>query len=107
MVKSRHYLASANTSAGFVNYFDYVLRDAQRVYIIKGGPGTGKSTFMRLIGEELLKEGMNVDFVHCSADKDSLDAIVINDINVVIVDGTAPHGAVSFLHKKYKPTLLI
>ncbi|KRQ87116.1 ATP-dependent RecD-like DNA helicase [Caloramator mitchellensis] len=91
MVKSRYYLASANTSAGFVNYFDYVLRDAQRVYIIKGGPGTGKSTFMRLIGEDLLKEGMSVDFVYCSADKDSLDAIVVNDLNVVIVDGTAPH----------------
>ncbi|SEF60043.1 hypothetical protein SAMN05660865_00589 [Caloramator fervidus] len=91
MVKSRCYLASANTSAGFVNYFDYVLKDAQRVYIIKGGPGTGKSTFMRLIGEELLKEGMSVDFIYCSSDKDSLDAIVVNDIKVVIVDGTAPH----------------
>jgi hypothetical protein len=31
MGNKRCYLASANTSEGFVSFFDYVLRDAERV----------------------------------------------------------------------------
>lgn len=85
------YLASANTSAGFTSFFEYVLEDAQRVYIIKGGPGCGKSTFMKTIGEELLDKGLDVDIIYCSADKDSVDAVYIHGVEVAIVDGTAPH----------------
>lgn len=85
------YIACANTSSGVVSYFDYVLRDADRVYILKGGPGCGKSTFMKRIGYELLNEGCNVEFVYSASDLNSLDAIVIKDINVVIVDGNTPH----------------
>jgi ABC-type lipoprotein export system ATPase subunit len=85
------YFASANSSQGFVSYFDYVLKGAEKVYIIKGGPGCGKSTFMKKIGEDLLEAGYDVDFVWCSADRDSLDAIVVPEMKLVMVDGTAPH----------------
>lgn len=91
MAVRRFYFASANTCEGFVSYFNFVLRDAERVYIIKGGPGCGKSTFFKRAGNELYKEGFDVDFIYCSADMDSLDGIFIKDINVAIVDGTAPH----------------
>lgn len=90
-MRKRCYMAGANTSEGFISYFDYVLRDAKRVYIIKGGPGCGKSTFIKRIGEDMLRESCDVDFIFCSADAGSLDAIIIQDIGVVIVDGTAPH----------------
>ncbi|WP_051514960.1 hypothetical protein [Fervidicella metallireducens] len=68
-----------------------MLKDAKRVYIIKGGPGCGKSTFIRRVGNELLANDFDVDFIYCSADKDSLDGIFIHEIDVAIVDGTAPH----------------
>lgn len=85
------YLASANTSAGFVSFFDNVLEDAQRVYIIKGGLGCGKSTFMKKIARDLLEKGLDVDIVYCSADMDSVDAVYVHGVDVAIVDGTAPH----------------
>jgi hypothetical protein len=109
MSRKKCYLASANTSAGFYSFFDYVIKDAERVYIIKGGPGCGKSTFIRKVGEELLGFGFDVDFIYCSADKDSLDGIFIPEIRVAIVDGTAPHGASSLTHNKSEnlPTLLL
>ncbi|TDT63718.1 PRK06851 family protein [Fonticella tunisiensis] len=91
MATKKCYLVSANTSAGFVSFFGYVLKDAERAYIIKGGPGCGKSTFIRKAGEELLDSGFDVDFIYCSADKDSLDGIFVHDVNMAIVDGTAPH----------------
>jgi tRNA uridine 5-carbamoylmethylation protein Kti12 len=85
------YLAAANTSEGYVSFFKYLLEDAKRVYILKGGPGCGKSTFMRKMGEELLSDGFDIDFIHSSDDSSSLDAIFIHDVNTVILDGNAPH----------------
>ena len=43
------YYIGANTSLGFVNCADERLRGLSKLYVIKGGPGTGKSTFMKEI----------------------------------------------------------
>lgn len=86
----REYFACANTSMGFVSFFEYVLRDMERVYILKGGPGCGKSTFMKRIGNDLLEDGLDVDFIFSPSDAESLDGIVIKNINIAIVDGTSP-----------------
>ena len=62
-----HYFPGNNTPEGFFSYYSYILdqKEAKRIYCIKGGPGSGKSTFMRKIGEEFLDRGMNVDFLAC------------------------------------------
>ncbi len=91
--KSRHLYLGNNTPEGFFSYYKYILgqREAEKIICIKGGPGTGKSTFMRKIGEELIAQGQDVDFMHCSADGNSLDGIVIRDKKIALVDGTSPH----------------
>ena len=44
----RKMFPGGNTSQGFYSYYRYILpEDAKRIFIIKGGPGTGKSVFMR------------------------------------------------------------
>jgi hypothetical protein len=98
MGKKKSYFASANSSQGFVSYFEYVLKGAEKVYVIKGGPGCGKSTFMKKIGEDLLNAGYDVEFVWCSSDKDSLDGIVVPEMKFAMVDGTAPHVTVYYLN---------
>jgi hypothetical protein len=81
-----------NTPQGFYSFYDNIIgKDASRFYILKGGPGTGKSTFMRLIGETMLEMGHDVEYHCCSADNDSLDGICIPAIKTAVVDGTAPH----------------
>lgn len=81
-----------NTAKGFYSFYDHIIEDdATRIFILKGGPGTGKSTFMRVIGETLLKRGFDVEFHYCSSDNNSLDGICIPAIRVAVVDGTAPH----------------
>jgi len=89
----RYYFPGGNTPKGFFSYYDHILSQekAAKIYCMKGGPGTGKSTFMRKIGEEMLEEGYDVDLLLCSSDPDSLDGIVIKDKNVAMIDGTAPH----------------
>lgn len=91
MSKCKSYLAAANTCEGFVSYFDDLLKSGERVLILKGGPGCGKSTFMRKVGDFLLSKGYTIDFIYCASDKESLDAIFVHRIKLIIVDGTAPH----------------
>ena len=89
----RHYFPGNNTPEGFFSYYSYILdpKEAKRIYCIKGGPGNGKSTFMRKIGEEFLDRGMNVDFLHCSSDSNSLDGIIIKNKRTAFIDATRPH----------------
>src|SRR5690606_10428056 len=54
-------------------------------------PGGGKSSLMRDIGENAVREGYNVEFHHCPSDPNSVDGVVITELKVGIVDGTAPH----------------
>ena len=60
-------------------------------YILKGGPGTGKSTLMKKIAVELERKGYFVERGYCSADPNSLDMVIAPEINFSILDGTSPH----------------
>ena len=71
--------------------FESSLHNLDRIYILKGGPGTGKSGIIRAIGDELVRSGHDIWYVHCASDNDSLDGVVIPALSVGIVDGTAPH----------------
>ena len=92
MGKKVCYYVSANTSSGYVSFFDDLIKQIERVYIIKGGPGSGKSTFIKRIGEDLLSVGMNVDFIYSPDDKYTLEGVFIKDICVAIINGTYPHS---------------
>ncbi len=91
--KERHMFPGNNTTQGFYSYYQYILGqdEADKIYCIKGGPGTGKSSFMKKIANEMLEDGHDIDFMHCSSDPDSVDGIVIKDKHVAFIDGTAPH----------------
>lgn len=93
MSVERHYFPGNNTPLGFFSYYKYILgqREANKIICIKGGPGTGKSTFMRRIGETFSRQGEDVDFLHCSADENSLDGVVLHNRKVAVIDGTSPH----------------
>lgn len=88
----RFFLGS-NTKRGFVPLFGKLKKpeSGRRFYILKGGPGSGKSTLMRRIAKTLLERGHFIEFFPCASDPDSLDAIYDHDGGIVIADGTAPH----------------
>lgn len=88
----RRMFPGGNTAQGFYSFYDNVIdTDARRVFFLKGGPGTGKSTFMKRIAEELVNKGFDAELHHCSADARSVDAVVFPSIGVAMFDGTAPH----------------
>ncbi len=91
--KIKRVFPGGNTSRGFYSYYDYILsqEEANRIFIIKGGPGVGKSTLMKRVANEVIRRGYDVELMHCSSDPGSLDGIVIPKASVALMDGTAPH----------------
>ena len=90
--KVRYYLG-ANAPGGFYSLYDQLLApgEAEEVLILKGGAGCGKSTLMRHVAAQAEARGIPVEYIPCSGDPDSLDAILLPDRRAAIVDGTAPH----------------
>lgn len=87
------YFLGANSPTGFYSLYHELLPagGAQAVHILKGGPGCGKSSFMRRVlrhGEAL---GLKAECILCSGDPDSLDAVIFPAQGLAVVDGTAPH----------------
>lgn len=60
-------------------------------YILKGGPGTGKSTLMKKIAKKAQEKNLKTELIYCSSDPKSLDAVIIPEAKKCIIDGTAPH----------------
>ena len=89
--RSTYIFPGSNTPLGFRSYYRQGLQGLANIFILKGGPGTGKSTLMRKIGLAMLERGYDVEFWQCSSDNDSLDGVVIKSISTAVIDGTAPH----------------
>ncbi|MGI6533139.1 MAG: hypothetical protein ACOX23_00770 [Peptococcia bacterium] len=80
-----------NTSEGFYSFYQYVNPDPVRTYLLKGGPGTGKSSLMKKLGARMHEKGFAVEYHYCSSDNRSLDGVVFPALGIAIIDGTRPH----------------
>ena len=86
------FFLGANSRNGFASlYPDFPGDKNIFLHIIKGGPGTGKSAFMKRIGRAAEEQGLEVQYVLCSGDPDSLDGVCVPARQIAWVDGTAPH----------------
>lgn len=87
------FFLGANSKAGFFSLYDSFTDPAAGdfLWVIKGGPGCGKSSFMRRIGAAAERAGIRTQYILCSGDPDSLDAVFFPDRHIAYVDGTAPH----------------
>ncbi len=93
MAVIRRLFAGTNSGRGFFSFFEEIMGPkTKRVYLLKGGPGTGKSRFMSDIAEALHDQGYDQERIFCSSDPFSLDAVVFPGPGAVLVDATAPHA---------------
>lgn len=82
----------AVTSQGFYSFYHYLIeQDANHIFVLKGGPGVGKSSFMKKIAQAMLDRGYEIEYHCCSSDNGSIDGVVIPKLKIGLLDGTAPH----------------
>lgn len=88
------FFLGANTPNGFFSRFDnlYTPDEDHFCYIIKGGPGTGKSGLMKKVAKAAEDRNIKTELIYCSSDPGSLDAVIFPDKKICIADGTAPHS---------------
>lgn len=95
MLEKNHlqFFASKNTVDGFKSDFEAIFAPPKfnQIYILKGGPGTGKSNFMNSVALAAEKKGFSVERFLCSSDPKSLDGVLIPEKSLAILDGTSPH----------------
>lgn len=87
----QQYFPGGNTCQGFYSLWDSNIYDLEKLIILKGGPGTGKSTLLSYLAQVMGEKGFNTELLWCSSDAESLDGVVFRDISLGIIDGTAPH----------------
>lgn len=81
------FFLGANSREGFVTLYPQLIGEApRRIFSIKSGPGSGKSTAIRYFAQAL--DGAEEEIL-CSSDPDSLDGAIFPEL--AILDGTAPH----------------
>lgn len=89
---------SANSKNGFFSLYDKVFDTwaFDRLYLIAGGPGTGKSTFLRTLSAKAVQKGIACEEIACSSDPLSLDGVILeaSDRRIGVMDATPPHGRI-------------
>ncbi|MBE6884146.1 MAG: hypothetical protein E7487_06035 [Ruminococcaceae bacterium] len=92
-ISGQHFFLGANTSSGFVSKFDQLAdpKSGWILFVIKGGPGTGKSSLIRKAAAAVEASGLAVEYIHCSSDADSLDGAIFPQLKCAVADGTPPH----------------
>lgn len=86
-----HRLFGTNTSDGVVNELPSLIEGVEHRVFVKGRAGTGKSVFMKKVMNACQQKGFDIEFYHCSFDPNSVDMIMVPELNFCIFDSTPPH----------------
>ncbi|MFA1821306.1 hypothetical protein ACDX78_14215 [Virgibacillus oceani] len=84
-------LFGTNTADGVVNEVPHITNQVSKAYYIKGRAGTGKSTFMKKIAEACSQHGFDIEQYYCSFDPNSVDMVLVRELDFCIFDSTDPH----------------
>ncbi|WP_088227147.1 hypothetical protein [Desulfosporosinus sp. FKB] len=82
----RHYFGEGITTRGYISLLPNMMPNWQRVYVLLGGAGTGKSTLIKVIGLELLDRGYEIDFMRSARDPDSMAGFIVPRLGLVMLD---------------------
>jgi len=87
----RHLFASAITPEGAVNYMETIFGDLNQRIILSGPAGTGKSTIVKKLYNEVVNRGYTVEAYHCSLKPGEIEHLVIEPLGVGVITSEPPH----------------
>ncbi|MFA6807454.1 MAG: hypothetical protein WCR27_00500 [Eubacteriales bacterium] len=82
----RHYFLEAFTPKGYFTLLPELLKRIKSTYLLSGGPGTGKSTMIKLIGIELIDRGYDVDYIRSVRNPDSVAGLCLPKNDICLLD---------------------
>lgn len=88
----RYVFASSYSSQGFCTFIPELINGLGKVYILKGAPGTGKATFIRLIGEMMSEQGLEVEFWVSALDSITPDGVYLPQLDMAVINGSLPES---------------
>lgn len=86
-----HRLMGSLTPTGAQDTLKSISKNLKSRLYIKGLPGSGKSSFMKKFGEAAKQQGLDIRFIWCGLDANSVDGIVVPELQLCMVDATSPH----------------
>ncbi|MBQ8718664.1 MAG: hypothetical protein IJY66_05310 [Clostridia bacterium] len=90
------FFAASNSAQGFYSRYAMLFEHpTARLYLIKGGPGSGKSRLLWEIVTAAEGAGFTAELYPCSSDPTSLDAVHLEHPDgrcLIALDATAPHS---------------
>jgi len=89
--KVRRLFASAITPQGYYNYLSTVL-NTDRVYALKGKPGTGTQKVVSKIMDMAVAKGCDVEAYYCALNPRKLEHLVIPKLNVALTTSNEYHS---------------
>ncbi|WP_243390999.1 PRK06851 family protein [Paenibacillus sp. GM2FR] len=92
VVKSSHYFAHGNTARGAHFLYNSAFDGLNKIFVLTGPQGTGKSTVIQSLADSLLDQGLHVQCFHSPLRPDELDGIICTELKVGIVDGRVCKG---------------
>lgn len=90
-VRNYYRFFGASTPDGTVNYIDNLTENLSARFFIKGRAGTGKSTFLKRVAREANERGFGTEIYYCGFDKNSLDMVIVPELDFCVFDSTPPH----------------
>jgi hypothetical protein len=89
VIKERFF--GASTPVGAMDYIESLTENISKRYLLKGRPGTGKSTLLKKLAAASNARGLDTEIYSCAFDSNSLDMIIWPELGMCLFDSTAPH----------------
>ena len=86
-----HRLLGTLTPTGASDTVQSITQNLTKRLFIKGYPGTGKSSMMKQLANQALKFGYDVQLIWCGLDSNSIDMVILPELEFCIFDSTEPH----------------
>jgi hypothetical protein len=81
----RHLFATALTPNGIITFVDTIVDGYEKVYVLNGGPGTGKTEVLDYLSKEALKRGCYVEIFHDPLIPERIEHIFIPELSTAVI----------------------
>ncbi|MBQ3199951.1 MAG: hypothetical protein IJB67_06255 [Firmicutes bacterium] len=81
-----HKFAGCNTPQGYISFAEENLGRLERVFVLLGAPGCGKSSMIKRVAKNLQDRGYDVELWQEAVEPESAAGVVIPQLGVAVVD---------------------